>query len=324
MAVVCSGFTCQPPVSVEWGTRQQIGLCYALGVHPREITSAGEFLDAVRELRNRWRLPDHKELWFRGEDLTYDTVLRPTLYRPLKGKAAKSVSELLEIENSLYSEFERCAAQLCEVRPGEDWEWEWYFLMQHHGVPTRLLDWTDGGLIGLHFAVRNKVAARSDKPLVFVLDPYWLSHILKTHSDRSDAIRRWEKFCAGHPHEYDADDWDRLYLPADEDDAKETLLDTPQLPLLWDSAHVTRRIAAQRSRFMIFGSDPNWLIELAQKKRADSRIQALCIEPKAISGIRHDLRDAGVTESVIFPDLDGLGRELSQVWEARVSKTRLN
>jgi hypothetical protein len=75
---------------------------------------------------------------------------------------------------------------------------------------------------------------------------------------------------------------------------------------------------------MIFGSDPNWLIELAQKKRADSRIQALCIEPKAISGIRHDLRDAGVTESVIFPDLDGLGRELSQVWEARVSKTRLN
>ena len=31
--------------------------------------------------------------------------------------------------------------------------------------------------------------------------------------------------------------------------------------------------------------------------------------------IKQQLREAGITESVIFPDLDGLGREMDQLWE---------
>jgi hypothetical protein len=30
--------------------------------------------------------------------------------------------------------------------------------------------------------------------------------------------------------------------------------------------------------------------------------------------MRIELRDCGVTESVIFPDLDGLGRKIKQIW----------
>jgi hypothetical protein len=69
------------------------------------------------------------------------------------------------------------------------------------------------------------------------------------------------------------------------------------------------------SRFMIFGTDPNWLAQLS--KRSDSKITMISIPAASVVSIKQELRDAGVTESVVFPDLDGLGRELKQKWNAR-------
>jgi hypothetical protein len=66
---------------------------------------------------------------------------------------------------------------------------------------------------------------------------------------------------------------------------------------------------------MIFGTDPTWLAELARDK--DSRLIAMNIPVGSINTIKQELKDAGITESVVFPDLDGLGRELKQVWNAR-------
>jgi hypothetical protein len=41
--------------------------------------------------------------------------------------------------------------------------------------------------------------------------------------------------------------------------------------------HITRRVGAQRSRFMIFGIEPLWISELAQE--SDSRFAAITILP---------------------------------------------
>jgi hypothetical protein len=115
------------------------------------------YLTVIRRLRRRWKLRRHRELWFRAEDARHRaTRLQPQLYRPRSGGVRKTVSTLLNIESDLYDEFRRCAGQLFNLKPDDDWDW--YFLMQHHGVPTRLLDWTDGALIALHFAVREKSA----------------------------------------------------------------------------------------------------------------------------------------------------------------------
>jgi hypothetical protein len=52
-------------------------------------------------------------------------------------------------------------------------------------------------------------------------------------------------------------------------------------------------------------------------KRPDLLIKAITIEAASVTGLRTELRDSGVTESVIFPDLDGSGREINQVWQDR-------
>jgi FRG domain len=284
----------------------------------KRVSPLGKYLSAVREIRRRWRLPNNEELWFRAEDSAHkETHLQPGLYRPKVSAARQpSIAKLLELENDLYEEFGRCATQLSDARAqSDDWEWDSYFLMQHHGVPTRLLDWTDGALIALHFAVAKKTLPAKTGAKVFVLDPYWLIELLEEHADRADMIRRWKEFSKKYPHDTSEDEWDRLYLPSDEEDDEEPLLATPVIPILWDSPHVTRRVAAQRSRFMIFGTDPAWLANL--KKMKGSRIAELRISAASVKSIQYELVDAGVTESVVFPDLDGLGRELKQRWNAR-------
>jgi hypothetical protein len=280
--------------------------------------SLGEYLSTVGKIRKRWNTPKHLELWFRAEDTSHrKTHLQPGIYRQRESGLRKSVDKLLEIENDLYEEFGRCATQLSQPDiTSIDDEWESYFLMQHHGAPTRLLDWSDGALIALHFAVRDKPMPPKTGSIIYVLDPYWLIRLLKNHPDRKDAENRWKKYLEKEKRsDMDEDDWERLYLPTDEDDAKEPLLKTPETPMLWDSPHMTRRVAAQRSRFMIFGTDPLWLVKM--EKEPDSRLVSITIPCGAINRIRQELKDAGVTESVVYPDLDGLGRELKQVWKAR-------
>jgi hypothetical protein len=284
--------------------------------------SLDEYLSTVNLTRDEWEVPDHKELWFRAKELWFraedekhqSTRLQLGLYRPRADGKRKSIGDLLLLENDLYEEFTRCATQLSDLKLGDD-KWDPYFLMQHHGVPTRLLDWSDGALIALHFAVRKKSAPFKSGSVIHVLDPWWLVELLKKHPDRRNAERRWKKYIKRYPTDTYEDDWDRLYLPMDEDDASDSLLATPKTPLLWDSPHVSRRVAAQQSRFMIFGTDPLWLYEIAQKR--NSRLRTIQVPASSIAEIKRDLKDAGITESVVFPDLDGLGRELSQVWEAR-------
>jgi hypothetical protein len=226
----------------------------------------------------------------------------------------KPVSELLAIENNFYEYFQDRAAQLLnEKTPDEYWDWDSYFLMQHHGAPTRLLDWSDGALIALHFALRNKKDDASDG-IVYVLEPDRLDEEIIALPEIEVAKSNWKVYVEKHPSsEYDLDDWERSYLPADDEDLGE--LSIPRVPLLLNFPHITRRVAAQRSRFIVFGTATAWLAEEFEK--LDSPIQAITIDASSRHKMRLELRDSGVTESVIYPDLDGLGREIRQLWENR-------
>lgn len=252
-----------------------------------KIQTLGGFLERVRECRRFWDISESRELWFRGERRRYETILRPQLYRPPGGRSMKPVPELLAIENTLYEDFKRCAVQLRDHQiSDDDWDWDSYFLMQHHNAPTRLLDWSEGALMALHFAVRNKQPDDSSDPVVYVLEPFRLLDKLKTQPDTDTAKRLWKEYVAKNPsNDLDSDEWEESYLPRDEEDTQE--LNIPRLPLLLEFSHITRRIAAQRSRFMLFGTDPDWLAE--EFTKTDSTIRSLTIDATACRAIRVEL-----------------------------------
>jgi hypothetical protein len=102
------------------------------------ISNLVQFLSLVETIRDS----PSQALWFRGVgDSKHGLV--PSLYRHVK---SKSIEEYIAIEESVIQTFQQRSIPFLER--DVDKAWDWLFLMQHYGVPTRLLGycqswWTD-------------------------------------------------------------------------------------------------------------------------------------------------------------------------------------
>ncbi|WP_297834689.1 FRG domain-containing protein [Pseudomonas sp.] len=105
-------------------------------------------------------------LLFRG--MTRSThELVPAIARPQEEMARQGL-EMIEMR--MMEEFKRLSIPVIERDSRPQSEWEWLFLAQHYGVPTRLLDWTTNPLVALYFAVE----AHDDVDGIF----HYLSHLV--------------------------------------------------------------------------------------------------------------------------------------------------
>ncbi len=249
------------------------------------VDSVHAYLESVCNIRHDWNRESHSyfDPWFRGLRNASHT-LTPSLYR----------LDLGANEQSIRRAFHRIGVNLSVEHLPAD-EWSWYFIMQHHRAPTRLLDWTDGALLALLFATMPAVAGEPEvtaDAAVWMLDPYWLN-------ERTVGI---DTIISSSSKEADP------YLPSLTSDTAVA----PLHPIAISPPHIVRRIAVQRGRFTLFGRDPFGLDAVAKPKR--SRLVKLVIPQMAINRIRLDLSTAGVTETTAFPDLEGLSRELVRYW----------
>ena len=107
-----------------------------------EIRSIGDLIEATQA---QWRI----HAIFRGEDSdAYE--LRPKIGRALTACDPKLREDPLSTERSVLQEFKLAAALHLTDQPKDDWEW--MALAQHHGLPTRFLDWTENPLVAAYFA----------------------------------------------------------------------------------------------------------------------------------------------------------------------------
>jgi len=227
--------------------------------------------------------------WFRGH-ATVHNELTPRIFRSeWDNKVYMALRPSLEF--LMIEDFKRGAPALTEKTPAYDDHVSWLFLMQHHGAPTRLLDWTESALIALYFSVRD---APTEDAELWVMYPYALNR-----RSGFDGIPTPNnpimKFLAGEPSHNSPE---RL--------AKELGLNAiPRHPIAVQPPMQFARMVAQLSTFTIHprptpgGTIPELLCDPQNLARyiipRDRKRQLLL-----------DLSALGIGRRSLFPDLDAL------------------
>lgn len=229
-----------------------------------------EFLAGLQQARSK--LGNPQEVWYRGHSrLRY--VLTPSLFRYSTGVMK---------EQDLFNDYARSAARLLPQRSND---WERLFDMQHYGVPTRLLDWTEVLGIAVAFALYDtREDNETSAAAVFVLNPAALnkkSGHAAIKQAPADAVFDYKNmYWHGNPV-------------------------TPTFPIAFRPILQSDRLVAQSGTFTIHGSDLRTL-----DMQTPDCVRRLVLNPGAKAGAREFLEHAALDAFRIYPDMVGMARHL--------------
>jgi hypothetical protein len=216
------------------------------------------------------------KIWWRGHS-NKDWDVLPGVYRSSLAKDESSVNTLFKTMSP--ARYSNCPARIDYC--------SWLFLMQHYGLPIRLLDWTLSSLIALFFA--TEPSGDGVDAALWALEPVSLN--------RDQFGEQNYIFAAGEP-SIESLVEQAFTIRAEPRDSRVAAVLTEQMDL---------RQMIQQSAFTIHGCD----IPLNRFQGADTYLAKIII-PKDKRGLFREYLDLlGMDRSVLFPDLGNLAAELT-------------
>jgi hypothetical protein len=260
------------------------------------VETLRDFTELIENL-----VADKQPAWFRGVGVTSHRLV-PSLYRH---PTITDVEQLIALERKLIQRFrERSIPYQASPHVMRD-DWDLLFLMQHFGVPTRLLDWTESPYIGLFFALTSAPLdpasqLPADAAAVWVLRPVaWNNHALSDIGFDEGILSVGAK---------PLEPW----TPGPDTDYMRVF------PVAMYGLHNSPRIVAQRGVFTIFGKATDAFDEVHQAGGYPSdTLLKIEVSATAILALLEQLIAVGITDSMIYPDLEGLARELKRLYGFR-------
>jgi hypothetical protein len=215
------------------------------------------------------------QVWFRGHAQN-DWKLVPSAHRRHP-----------DLESQFAHHFRFRAPSLAPNCPGHKDYVSWLPLMQHYGLPTRLLDWTESLLVAAFFAIPPTPITSS--AAIWLVSPGNLNE---------QSIGQLIPFAAD----------ERVGPLVSAAFSGKTNADN-QHSIAVLAPRTDRRMAAQLGNYTIHGSRA----PLEQHPAADQFLARILIPSTSQDRIRADLSVSGMRRSSLFPDLSNLATEISEL-----------
>ena len=277
------------------------------------------FYEKVMAAKDGLSLKKNEECFFRGHTST-NHVLIPSLFRGIDPKMKVISYDRWYAERDSFYEFRSRAK---EAHLSNFTDWDILFLMQHHLVPTRLLDWTEHFNVALFFALlplfEKKEMPQDFTPCIWLLNPYamnekfgykrelWEPENIKFRNveikDRGDNENKKEIINLRELYSYGYSE------------AKDQLF-KDVTPIAIYPSKKGDRITAQGGYFTLHKDDIRPLEMMLNDESILCKLE-IPNDPSSLKQAVDFLMNSGTHFNTLFPDLDGLSKFLNYKYYIR-------